>query len=215
MVEPCSDKSEALSKNKKRSGYKRNSKFCRFGIQKLNTRANLINSGDQTGKDLDDMPPLVESFKRKIWAELQAVDQGGSWRRRVCRAAMFRGGKGDLGDQHTCSGGGGNRFGEQRPCSGGGGGGSECEKRFSSVYSTKTTSSTDPASFRHDSYPSIYKRDRERAQARNGGKGKGKDDGLTPEQRRERDAKALQEKAAKKAAQAGGGGDAGGKSTKK
>ncbi|KAL6343228.1 hypothetical protein AAG906_021139 [Vitis piasezkii] len=61
-------------------------------------------------------------------------------------------------------------------------------------------------------------RDRERAQTRNPSKGsKGKDDGLTPEQRRERDAKALQEKAAKKAGQAasGGSGDAGGKSTKK
>ncbi|XP_034685083.1 small EDRK-rich factor 2-like [Vitis riparia] len=60
-------------------------------------------------------------------------------------------------------------------------------------------------------------RDRERAQSRNPKGGKGKDDGLTPEQRRERDAKALQEKAAKKAGQAasGGGGDAGGKSTKK
>ncbi|KAJ4968373.1 hypothetical protein NE237_015074 [Protea cynaroides] len=46
--------------------------------------------------------------------------------------------------------------------------------------------------------------------ARNGGKAKTKDDGLTPEQRRERDAKALQEKAAKKAAQAASGGDAGG-----
>ncbi|RRT59149.1 hypothetical protein B296_00042884 [Ensete ventricosum] len=47
--------------------------------------------------------------------------------------------------------------------------------------------------------------DRQRAQARKA-QGKQKDDGLTPEQRRERDAKALQEKAAKKAAQAGGGG---------
>ncbi|CAD5327806.1 unnamed protein product [Arabidopsis thaliana] len=45
-------------------------------------------------------------------------------------------------------------------------------------------------------------RDRERAAARAGGKGKNGDDGLTPEQRRERDGKALQEKAAKKAAQA-------------
>jgi hypothetical protein len=35
---------------------------------------------------------------------------------------------------------------------------------------------------------------------------KGRDDGLTPEQRRERDAKALQEKTARKAAQAAGGG---------
>ncbi|CDP11122.1 unnamed protein product [Coffea canephora] len=61
-------------------------------------------------------------------------------------------------------------------------------------------------------FMSIY---RERAQARTGGKGKNKDDGLTPEQRRERDAKALQEKAAKKAAQAAGGNDAGGKSNKK
>ncbi|KAL3531106.1 hypothetical protein ACH5RR_010428 [Cinchona calisaya] len=48
-------------------------------------------------------------------------------------------------------------------------------------------------------------RDRERAHARTGLKAKlPKDDGLTPEQRRERDAKALQEKAARKAAQAGG-----------
>ncbi|XP_034690014.1 putative SERF-like protein [Vitis riparia] len=57
-------------------------------------------------------------------------------------------------------------------------------------------------------------RDRERAQARSGHKSKqGKDDGLTPEQRRERDAKALQEKAARKAAQAasGGGNDNGGR----
>ncbi|KAK8541585.1 hypothetical protein V6N12_014214 [Hibiscus sabdariffa] len=48
-------------------------------------------------------------------------------------------------------------------------------------------------------------RDRERAQARAAHKGKNsKDDGLTPEQRRERDAKALQEKAARKAAAGGG-----------
>ncbi|MGV7354883.1 hypothetical protein PJM26_30810 [Mycobacterium kansasii] len=46
--------------------------------------------------------------------------------------------------------------------------------------------------------------DRQRAQARTGKKGPKKDDGLTPEQRRERDAKALQEKAAKKAAQDAG-----------
>lgn len=48
---------------------------------------------------------------------------------------------------------------------------------------------------------------------------KGRDDGLTPEQRRERDAKALQEKAARKAAQAAGGGGGanakGGKNTGK
>ncbi|RZC88879.1 hypothetical protein C5167_031256 [Papaver somniferum] len=45
-------------------------------------------------------------------------------------------------------------------------------------------------------------RDRERAQARSSAsKSKTKDDGLTPEQRRERDARALQEKAARKAAQ--------------
>ncbi|KAL9272737.1 hypothetical protein AKJ16_DCAP21119 [Drosera capensis] len=56
-------------------------------------------------------------------------------------------------------------------------------------------------------------KDRERAAARNGGKGKTKDDGLTPEQRRERDAKALQEKLAKKAALGSGGGGA--DSTKK
>ncbi|KAM3327110.1 small EDRK-rich factor 2-like [Capsicum chacoense] len=59
-------------------------------------------------------------------------------------------------------------------------------------------------------------KDRERAQARSGGKAKKNDDGLTPEQRRERDAKALQEKAAKKAAKdAAGGTNAGSKSTKK
>ncbi|PON70815.1 hypothetical protein PanWU01x14_078410, partial [Parasponia andersonii] len=53
-------------------------------------------------------------------------------------------------------------------------------------------------------------RDRERAQARAGQKPKNpKNDGLTPEQRRERDAKALQEKAARKAAQAGGGSNGG------
>ncbi|CAA3030306.1 Hypothetical predicted protein [Olea europaea subsp. europaea] len=62
---------------------------------------------------------------------------------------------------------------------------------------------------------SLREKDRERAQARTGGKGKNKDDGLTPEQRRERDGKALQEKAAKKAAQAAGGADAGSKSNKK
>lgn len=54
-------------------------------------------------------------------------------------------------------------------------------------------------------------KDRERAQARGGNKvNKGKDDGLTHEQRRERDAKALQEKAAKKAAQAAAGESSGG-----
>ena len=51
-------------------------------------------------------------------------------------------------------------------------------------------------------------RDRERAAARKPN-GKGPQDGLTPEQRRERDAKALQEKAARKAAQAAGGGGGG------
>ncbi|KAF8014276.1 hypothetical protein BT93_H0189 [Corymbia citriodora subsp. variegata] len=56
-------------------------------------------------------------------------------------------------------------------------------------------------------------RDRERAQARGTKKGSTKDDGLTPEQRRERDAKALQEKAAKKAGQATSSGNAGGKSS--
>ncbi|XAR58727.1 hypothetical protein NMG60_11014233, partial [Bertholletia excelsa] len=49
-------------------------------------------------------------------------------------------------------------------------------------------------------------KDRERAQARAGkGPKQPRDDGLTPEQRRERDAKALQEKAARKAAQANAG----------
>ncbi|KAE9622153.1 hypothetical protein Lal_00032677 [Lupinus albus] len=57
-------------------------------------------------------------------------------------------------------------------------------------------------------------KDRERAQAR-GAKSKQKDDGLTPEQRRERDAKALQEKTAKKAAQAAGGSNAGDGGSKK
>ncbi|XP_068642732.1 uncharacterized protein [Aristolochia californica] len=58
-------------------------------------------------------------------------------------------------------------------------------------------------------------RDRERAQSRKKDS-KGKDDGMTPEQRRERDAKALQEKTAKKAGQsAGGGGDTGNKAGKK
>ncbi|RRT65539.1 hypothetical protein B296_00019608, partial [Ensete ventricosum] len=46
--------------------------------------------------------------------------------------------------------------------------------------------------------------DRQRAQTRKA-QVKQRDDGLTPEQRRERDAKALQEKAAKKAAQAAAG----------
>ncbi|KAG0620725.1 hypothetical protein M758_4G238100 [Ceratodon purpureus] len=47
-------------------------------------------------------------------------------------------------------------------------------------------------------------KDRERAAARAKAGAKGKDDGLTPEQRRERDAKALQEKLAKKAENARG-----------
>ncbi|RYR62433.1 hypothetical protein Ahy_A04g020012 isoform A [Arachis hypogaea] len=63
----------------------------------------------------------------------------------------------------------------------------------------------------------LREKDRERAQARAGSKAKqGKSDGLTPEQRRERDAKALQEKAAKKAAgQDAGGNNAGGSGNKK
>ncbi|KAF8086637.1 hypothetical protein N665_0617s0002 [Sinapis alba] len=62
----------------------------------------------------------------------------------------------------------------------------------------------------------MRERDRERAAARAGGKGKNADDGLTPEQRRERDGKALQEKAAKKAAQAAAAaGSGGGKGTAK
>ncbi|XP_047943208.1 uncharacterized protein LOC125190054 [Salvia hispanica] len=61
----------------------------------------------------------------------------------------------------------------------------------------------------------LRERDRVRAQARNGQKPRNpKDDGLTPEQRRERDAKALQEKAAKKAAQAAVGGKASADHTK-
>ncbi|KAH7837739.1 hypothetical protein Vadar_017421 [Vaccinium darrowii] len=63
---------------------------------------------------------------------------------------------------------------------------------------------------KNDSYPSggsQRERDRERAQARSGHKPRNpKDDGLTPEQRRERDAKALQEKMARKAAAQGGTG---------
>eukprot|EP00898_Chlorokybus_atmophyticus_P008795 jgi/Chlat1/8917/Chrsp92S08216 len=47
--------------------------------------------------------------------------------------------------------------------------------------------------------------DRARAQARKADAAKGNADGLTPLERRERDAKALQEKAAKKAASAAGG----------
>ncbi|KAH7291401.1 hypothetical protein KP509_29G015400 [Ceratopteris richardii] len=59
-------------------------------------------------------------------------------------------------------------------------------------------------------------RDRERAQARAKHQpGAGKKDDLTPEQRRERDAKALQEKLAKKAAQATLGGDLSKSSVKK
>ncbi|KAL9240110.1 hypothetical protein vseg_014368 [Gypsophila vaccaria] len=58
-------------------------------------------------------------------------------------------------------------------------------------------------------------KDRERAQARDGKKGAKKDDGLTHEQRRERDAKALQEKNAKKAAGGSGQGSSGGTSNKK
>ncbi|KAK3120125.1 hypothetical protein QOZ80_9AG0682100 [Eleusine coracana subsp. coracana] len=75
---------------------------------------------------------------------------------------------------------------------------------------------------RDDSYPSIplldlrylhlRERDRERAAARNP-KNKGSQDGLTPEQRRERDKKALEEKAAKKAQQAAGASSGGGTST--
>ncbi|XXG79711.1 hypothetical protein AAC387_Pa09g0725 [Persea americana] len=57
-------------------------------------------------------------------------------------------------------------------------------------------------------------KDRERAQARNKN-AKGKEDGLTPEQRRERDAKALQEKQAKKAGQPGNSGDSANKGTTK
>ncbi|KAL6875567.1 hypothetical protein ACP4OV_013080 [Aristida adscensionis] len=53
-------------------------------------------------------------------------------------------------------------------------------------------------------------RDRERAAARKPNS-KGSQDGLTPEQRRERDKKALEEKAAKKAQQAAAG--SGGTST--
>ncbi|KAH7295576.1 hypothetical protein KP509_27G055100 [Ceratopteris richardii] len=59
-------------------------------------------------------------------------------------------------------------------------------------------------------------RDRERAQARAKQQaGSSKKDELTPEQRRERDAKALQEKLAKKAAQTGSGGDANKSNTSK
>nr|CAB3469226.1 unnamed protein product [Digitaria exilis] len=53
--------------------------------------------------------------------------------------------------------------------------------------------------------PDSRERDRERAAARKPN-AKGSSDGLTPEQRRERDKKALEEKAAKKAQQAATGG---------
>ncbi|KAI5430118.1 hypothetical protein KIW84_034623 [Lathyrus oleraceus] len=68
------------------------------------------------------------------------------------------------------------------------------------------------SSMLHNERGNQREKDRERAQSRVGGsKGKpGKGDGLTPEQRRERDAKALQEKTAKKAAQDAGGNNAGG-----
>ncbi|XP_074306930.1 uncharacterized protein LOC141642136 [Silene latifolia] len=58
-------------------------------------------------------------------------------------------------------------------------------------------------------------KDRERAAARTGKKGAKKEDGLTHEQRRERDAKALQEKTAKKAAGGSGQGSGGGTGTTK
>ncbi|RID49728.1 hypothetical protein BRARA_H00507 [Brassica rapa] len=65
-------------------------------------------------------------------------------------------------------------------------------------------------SLRVSSYISYLQRerDRERAQARGNHKPKQpKNDGLTPEQRRERDARALQEKAARKAGQSMGEGN--------
>eukprot|EP00850_Spirogloea_muscicola_P002798 SM000011S18976 [mRNA] locus=s11:103213:103404:- [translate_table: standard] len=52
--------------------------------------------------------------------------------------------------------------------------------------------------------------DRKRAAARAAASGQKRDDGLTPLQRRERDAKALQEKAARKAGATAGGPTAGG-----
>ncbi|THU70775.1 hypothetical protein C4D60_Mb08t28560 [Musa balbisiana] len=63
----------------------------------------------------------------------------------------------------------------------------------------------DDVSLNSDSRGNQREDDRQRAQARKS-QVKQRDDGLTPEQRRERDAKALQEKAAKKAAQAAVGG---------
>ncbi|EEF44224.1 conserved hypothetical protein [Ricinus communis] len=79
------------------------------------------------------------------------------------------------------------------------------------IYTTRYINKP-PAKHDLEKVSNLWERDRERAQARTGGKGsKGKDDGLTPEQRRERDAKALQEKTAKKAAQAAGGESSGGK----
>ncbi|KAL3359990.1 hypothetical protein AABB24_016477, partial [Solanum stoloniferum] len=76
--------------------------------------------------------------------------------------------------------------------------------------------STDPFNYFTMTRGNQREKDRERAAARAGKGKKGGDDGLTPEQRRERDAKALQEKTAKKAAkEAAGGSNAGTKDTKK
>ncbi|GAU24709.1 hypothetical protein TSUD_355380 [Trifolium subterraneum] len=68
-----------------------------------------------------------------------------------------------------------------------------------------------PFSFFSSERGNQREKDRERAQARANQKAKqSKSDGLTPEQRRERDAKALQEKAARKAGQRAGGSNMGG-----
>ncbi|KAK4440479.1 putative threonine aspartase [Sesamum alatum] len=78
---------------------------------------------------------------------------------------------------------------------------------FSSLRFTSFPVAALTTSLLHRVYCRAKERDRERAQARAGHKAKNpKDDGLNPEQRRERDAKALQEKAARKAAQAAVGG---------
>ncbi|KAJ7240813.1 hypothetical protein O6H91_Y438900 [Diphasiastrum complanatum] len=82
-------------------------------------------------------------------------------------------------------------------------------KRFASGgFGTSIGSGSFPFSLFNMTRGNQRERDRERAQARGTKSGKtGPKEDLTPEQRRERDAKALQEKQAKKAAQAAGGGD--------
>ncbi|EYU29316.1 hypothetical protein MIMGU_mgv1a024710mg, partial [Erythranthe guttata] len=73
------------------------------------------------------------------------------------------------------------------------------------VYTGDTLKTSSLAMSRMPMKNNQRERHRERANARTTGKGKGKDDGFTTEQRRERDAKELQEKTAKNAAQAAAG----------